>query len=49
MELDDALIAGTAKAHCLCVATRNVADFQHVDIDATNLWAAHTLPVRDHG
>ena len=40
LELGDALIAGTAKANDLCVATRNVADFHHIDIDVTNPWVA---------
>lgn len=40
LDLGDALIAGTAKANGLCVATRNVADFQHLDIDVTNPWVA---------
>ena len=37
LELGDALVAGTARANGLCVATRNVTDFQHLDVDATNL------------
>ena len=40
LELGDALIAGTAKAHGLCIATRNVTDFQHLDVDVTNPWVA---------
>ena len=40
LELGDALMAGTAKANGLCVATRNVADFHHIDIDVTNPWVA---------
>ena len=40
LELGDALIAGSAKAHGLCVATRNVADFHHLDVDVTNPWVA---------
>ncbi|MCY4519353.1 MAG: hypothetical protein OXC13_01080 [Caldilineaceae bacterium] len=40
LELGDALIAGTAKANGLCVATRNIADFHHFDIDVTNPWIA---------
>ena len=40
LDLGDALIAGTAKAHGLHVATRNVTDFHHVDIDVTNPWVA---------
>ncbi len=40
LELGDALIAGTAKANGLCVATRNITDFQHLNIDVTNPWVA---------
>ena len=40
LELGDALIAGTAKANGLSVATRNVTDFQHLDVGVTNLWVA---------
>ena len=40
LELGDALMAGTAKANGLYVATRNVTDFQHIDIDVTNPWVA---------
>ena len=36
--LADALIAGTAKAHDLGLATRNVMDFNDLDIDVTNPW-----------
>ena len=38
--LADALIAGTAKAHGLAVATRNVADFEHLDVSVLNPWQA---------
>ena len=38
LDLGDALIAGTARAHDLSVATRNVADFSGLDIDVTNPW-----------
>ena len=37
-DLVDILIAGIAKAHDLTVATRNVRDFQHLDIDVFNPW-----------
>ena len=37
-KLGDALIAGTAKAHDLAVATRNVADFRRLDIEVVNPW-----------
>lgn len=40
LELGDAFMAGTAKANGLCVATRNVTDFHHIDIDVTNPWIA---------
>lgn len=40
LELGDALMAGTAKANGLCVATRNVTDFHHLDVDVTNPWVA---------
>lgn len=36
--LADALIAGTAKAHDLAIATRNVQDFEGMDIDIVNPW-----------
>ena len=38
LDLGDALIAGTAKAHDLAVATRNIADFGHLDVDVVNPW-----------
>ena len=34
----DALIAGTAKAHNLIVATRNVRDFEDMDVEVVNPW-----------
>lgn len=34
----DALVAGTARAHDLSVATRNVTDFNGLDVDVTNPW-----------
>ena len=40
LDLGDALIAGTAKAHDLTVATRNIADFQSADVELVNPWAA---------
>ena len=36
--LADMLIAGTAKAHDLAIATRNVRDFEGMDIDLVNPW-----------
>ena len=41
-QIADALIAGTAEAHVLVVATRNHADFAPFDIDVTNPWDAHS-------
>ncbi len=38
LDLGDALVAGTARAHDLALATRNIADFQHIDIDLINPW-----------
>ena len=38
LNLGDALIAGTAKAHDLAVATRNVRDFEGLGVDVVNPW-----------
>ncbi len=38
VDVGDALIAGTAKAHDLAIATRNVRDFDGMDIDVVNPW-----------
>ena len=38
LDLGDALIAGTAKAHDLVLATRNVSDFESLDLDVVNPW-----------
>ena len=38
IDLGDALIAGTAKAHDLVVATRNVSHFDGLDVDVFNPW-----------
>ena len=38
LHLGDALIAGTAKAHGLSVATRNVKDFDELDVNVANPW-----------
>ncbi len=35
---EDALIAGTAKAHDLRVVTRNSRDFEGMDVEITNPW-----------
>ena len=38
LDLGDALIAGTAKAHGLALATRNTADFAGLDVEVANPW-----------
>ncbi|MCY4113994.1 MAG: type II toxin-antitoxin system VapC family toxin [Chloroflexi bacterium] len=38
VDVGDALIAGTAKANGLAIATRNVRDFDGMDIDVVNPW-----------
>ena len=38
LDLGDALIAGTARANAMTLATRNVADFEYLDIDIINPW-----------
>lgn len=38
LHLGDALIAGTAKAHDLSLATRNTGDFGGLDLDLINPW-----------
>lgn len=38
LDLGDALVAGTARAHDLSVATRNVTDFNGLDVDVINPW-----------
>ena len=40
LELGDALIARTAKARDLVVATRNIVDFQGLDVEVINPWDA---------
>lgn len=37
-DLGDALIAGTAKANGLAIATRNVRDFEKLDLEVVNPW-----------
>ena len=37
-DLADMLIAGTALAHNLAVATRNVSDFEAVNVEVVNPW-----------
>lgn len=41
LDLGDALIAGTARAHDLSLATRNVRDFEGLDLPVTNPWEFH--------
>ena len=36
----DALIAATAARHGLVVATRDVRDFEHLEVDTVDPWAA---------
>ena len=38
LDLGDALIAGTAKTHNLALATRNVADFEKLDLAVFDPW-----------
>jgi predicted nucleic acid-binding protein len=38
IEVEDAMIAATARAHGAAVATRNVADFEGCGIDVINPW-----------
>ena len=38
LDLGDALIAGTARAHDLSLVTRNVRDFDRLDIEVANPW-----------
>ena len=38
LHLGDALIAGTAKPHNLSIATRNIGDFDGLDVDVLNPW-----------
>ena len=36
--ISNALIAGTAKVHDLCVVTRNASVFANLGVDVTNPW-----------
>ena len=38
LDFGDALIAGTAKANDLVIATRNTKDFDYLDIEVVNPW-----------
>ncbi len=40
LDIGDALIAGIAKANVLVLATRNIGDFQAVDVEVVNPWSA---------
>ena len=40
LELGDALIAGTAMANDMAVVTRNVRDFERLDVEVVNPWDA---------
>jgi predicted nucleic acid-binding protein len=40
VDMGDALVAGIARAHALVVATRNVADFERLEVDVFNPWEA---------
>ncbi len=40
LHLPDALIAATAKEHGLTLATRNLCDFDYLDIDVIDPWNA---------
>lgn len=44
LTIADALIAGSAKARGLAVATRNVKDFEQLGIDVFDPWSAATEP-----
>jgi toxin FitB len=39
-KLSDAQIAAVAKVHDMAVATRNIADFEHLDVVVINPWEA---------
>jgi predicted nucleic acid-binding protein len=40
VDMADALVAGIARANALAVATRNVADFERLEVDVFNPWEA---------
>ena len=40
VDVGDALVAGIARANALAVATRNVADFERLDVEVFNPWEA---------
>ena len=49
LHLADALIAGTAQANDLCVATRNTKDFEGLDVATTNPWKVSERFSAPHG
>ena len=38
LHLADSLIAGTAKAHNMLIATRNIRDFEGIEVELMNPW-----------
>ena len=40
LDMGDALIAGIARANRLILATRNIVDFQAIDVEVVNPWTA---------
>ncbi len=44
LESPDSIIAATAAAEDLCLATRNVSDFDGLDLDLVNPWEDVALP-----
>ena len=42
VDVGDALIAGIARRHDLAIATRNVVDFEHLEIEVANPWSWDT-------
>ena len=40
LDMGDALIAGIARSNGLVLATRNIGDFQAVDVEVVNPWTA---------
>ena len=40
LDMGDAFIAGTAAAHDLAIATRNVRDFDSLELEVVNPWGA---------
>ena len=44
LELGDALIAGTAMANDMTIVTRNVRDFDSLDVNIVNPWETPSRP-----